>query len=348
LLPGIFVFCGKGQQSQIHEKLLVQGIAVDFDDNEYNVHVQSHDFKNPENKDQPSIKNTDVTGQTLSLALGKLKKVTGLTPLYSQNLIVLVGEEAAKKGLDKFLDFFVRYYENRLSVNLRVTKGKAKEFFDAKDNDKLIKAATIKGLANENADINILNFERDLKSDISDPVMLCMEKDEHEKIICKNLAVFSNDKLSSFLDKEETIGAQILRNVSKIGIFDVNDYEKNLSCTIESAKTEINAIMQENRPMFEINSKISVNILEFNEEFKDVKKINEKIKPIIEQKAHKICETAIKKTLISKCDIFKFGKILRNKYPKYFKNIEKNWKSYLPVLKCKLKIQVDISVIGTG
>ena len=45
-------------------------------------------------------------------------------------------------------------------------------------------------------------------------------------------------------------------------------------------------------------------------------------------------------------DVFDFGKILKNSYSSYFKNIESNWKNYLS--KCKYEVIPKVNVIITG
>ena len=60
-----------------------------------------------------------------------------------------------------------------------------------------------------------------------------------------------------------------------------------------------------------------------------------------------LCEKVISETIKESCDLFKFGKILRNSNPKYFKSIEKDWKSKtLPNIKYNIKIDSKISMIG--
>ena len=57
-----------------------------------------------------------------------------------------------------------------------------------------------------------------------------------------------------------------------------------------------------------------------------------------------LCEKSINKSLSNKCDVFKFGKILRNKNPKYFKSME--WKNILEKVKFEINVISEISVVG--
>ena len=60
-----------------------------------------------------------------------------------------------------------------------------------------------------------------------------------------------------------------------------------------------------------------------------------------------MCEKVISETIKESCDLFKFGKILRNNNPKYFKSIENDWKTQiLPSIKYNVKIESKISMFG--
>ena len=139
ILPVMFLFFGIKKQSELHEKLMIQGIAIDFEDKNYKLTVQAYDFKNPEDKNEPRTRVIESSGISISEALENLKKITGLTPLYSQNKIIIFSEDLAKNGLIKIIDFFSRYYENRPSVKLRVAKNNAGDFLKTFLDNKIVK-----------------------------------------------------------------------------------------------------------------------------------------------------------------------------------------------------------------
>ena len=168
ILPVIFFSFGIKKQNELHEKLTIQGIGIDLDNDKYKVTVQAYDYKNPEDKNEPKIKILECTGETVSEALENLKGSTGLYPFYSQNKIIIFGSSLAKKGLKKSIDFFTRYYENRPSVKLRVAENEASEIIKSKVENKEIKASEIRDLVDEKFDINILKFEENIRSSISD------------------------------------------------------------------------------------------------------------------------------------------------------------------------------------
>ena len=86
--------CSEGRQ--LHQKLIIQGIGIDNSESGYLLTVQALDFKNPANEDEPNIKTIEVEGTSLVSALENISKKTSLTPVYSQNMIIIIGESIAK------------------------------------------------------------------------------------------------------------------------------------------------------------------------------------------------------------------------------------------------------------
>ena len=141
-------------------------------------------------------------------------------------------------GLNKVLDFFSRYYENRPSVKLRVAKEFARDIIKFQSNGKPIKPIEIRDLVDEKIDTNILNFEKNIKTDISDPMLMLIEKNE-SSLLCENICIFKNDKMIKYLDKDESLGIQILKNTPKLGVYTFFIGNDKISCYIENAETKI-------------------------------------------------------------------------------------------------------------
>ena len=349
ILPVMFLFFGIKKQSELHEKLMIQGIAIDFEDKNYKLTVQAYDFKNPKDKNEPRTRVIESSGISISEALENLKKITGLTPLYSQNKIIIFSEDLAKNGLIKIIDFFSRYYENRPSVKLRVAKNNAGNFLKTFSDDKIVKASEIRDLVDEKSDTNILDFEKEVKTPISDACLMFLEKNSQNLIKCESVAVFNYDKLIKIMDKNDSIAIQILKNSPKPGIY-VFDCDKNLvSCKIENPKSKIKVRLnnENNLPEFDISVKLNANLFESEQNFENIKSMETDIEKNLNNNLKLLCEKVISETIKESCDLFKFGKILRNNNPKYFKSIENDWKTQvLPNIKYNVNIESKISMFG--
>ena len=344
ILPIIFLIFGLKKQNELHEKLMIQGIGIDFIDGLYSLTVHAYDYKNPENKNEPKNKIIECSGKTISESLENLKKITGLYPFYSQNKIIIFGSEVAKMGLNKVLDFFSRYYENRPSVKLRVAKEFAKDIIKFQSDEKPIKPIEIRDLVDEKIDTNILDFEKNTKTEISDPMLMLIEKKE-SSLLCENICIFKNDQMIKHLDKDESLGVQILKNVPKLGVYTFLIDGNKISCYLENAETKIKP--KKDISEFDINIKLTAKILESEKRFESIDQMEKKIKNNLNNKIKEICERSINECISQRSDLFNFGKISRNNNPSYFKSIESSWKNdILPNIKINLKVDSNISMIG--
>lgn len=344
VLPVVFLTFGLKKQNELHEKLMIQGIGVDFIDGLYNLTIHAYDYKNPENKNEPKNKIIECSGKTISESLENLKKTTGLYPFYSQNKIIIFGLEVAKMGLNKVLDFFSRYYENRPSVKLRVAKEFAKDIIKFQSDGKPIKPIEIRDLVDEKIDTNILDFEKDIKTEISDPMLMLVEKKE-SSLLCENICIFKNDKMIKYLNRDESLGIQILKNVPKIGIYTFLIDDNKISCYIENAETKIKP--KKDISEFDIDVKLTAKILESEKKFENVDIMEKEIKNNLNDSIKEICEKSINESISQNSDLFNFGKISRNNNPSYFKSTEPSWKNdILPHIKVNLKVNSNISMIG--
>ena len=346
IFPMIFLSFGLKKQNEIHEKLMIQGIGIDLLDNKYKVTVQAYDFKNPENKDEPKIKIIESESETVSSALQNIKKITGLYPMYSQNKLIVISEDIARKGVKNIIDFFLRFYENRPSVKLRTSKLKAEDIFKTKIDDKLIKASEIKDLVDEKFDVNILEFERALESKILSPVSFLIDKKENGQIICENIALFRDDKLVKMLSKNETLGVKILKSHSKTGVCNVELNDHNfISFELENVNTKIKLNIDENEHIkFYIDIQVSCDLIETTKVFDDTKDMINESKDAIDRHLKQICEEAINASIVEKCDILKFGKIIRNNNPNIFKKVQ--FEDYLSKAEYYIKVDSKVSMVG--
>lgn len=342
--------CTEGRQ--LHQKLIIQGIGIDTSESGYLLTVQALDFKNPANEDEPNIKNIEVEGTSLVSALENISKKTSLIPVYSQNMIIIIGESIAKNGVNKFMDFFVRHCEARPKVKLCVVEDNASEYFKIKHNNKLIKAKDIHDLIPDALNSDILHFVSNLKNKISDPYLACLstEKSESEQnIILKGVAVFSNEIFKNYLYDDDFLGLMILKGVPECGTCKIHDENLGqITCSVNKADAHTNVINDNKLSSFDINLKIKASAFSIDNKFDTC--FDENLKNSIAEKLSKkitdICYAVIHKTTDMETDILNLGRSLKNSNPEEFKKIENEWSKNLS--KCQYNLSVDTDVAITG
>lgn len=141
----VLLLGGCTQNQQLHQKLIIQGVGIEKEEKNYKVIVQALDFQNPLNENEPNTKVIETEGETVTEALDNISKQTSLTAVYSQNLMLILGEKAAKFGVNDFIDFFIRHCETRPKVKICISKT-AFDILKISPNDKSLKSKNIHDL----------------------------------------------------------------------------------------------------------------------------------------------------------------------------------------------------------
>ena len=120
-------FSGCGYR-ELQERILIQAIGVDQAREGYQVTVRAAD---------PGEEGDEVftcQGMSVLEALSNLSLSTGREPFYAHNYLVVFGRSCGEAGLDSAMDFFVRYYTTRPSVQVYLAAGEAEEILDPDEN----------------------------------------------------------------------------------------------------------------------------------------------------------------------------------------------------------------------
>jgi spore germination protein KC len=351
IIPVIF-FSGCGESQQINQKLIVQGICVDNAEAGCAVTVQALDFQNPMSKDEPDIKIIEVTGISLVEALENILKQTNLTPVYSQNLIVILGESVAKEGVSDFMDFFVRHFETRPKVKICVTKGKACELFKLKLKGKPVKAQNIHDLIPDELNSDILHFISNLKNKISDPCTAWLDigtQANGNNACMRGAGIFSGDVLKEFLGGDEAFGFMLLKGVPKFGSCVIKTEETGeVTCTVDKISSKTSVSINSGVPVFNIVLEPEISVFsmdrKFDASFSESTRLL--IRDKFSEKMSVVCEAVINKLMNLGSDPLNFGRILKNSYPEYFKNLNQEWSKYMKSCEYVIDKKTEVNIIG--
>lgn len=348
----LFLLTGCSDATQLNQKLVIQGIGIDTENNNYKVTLQALDFQNLEEENTPSIRLIELYGKTLSESLESIYRKTGLTPLYSQNLIVVIGNEVASKGVNNFIDFFIRHYEARPNVKICVSNSTASDIMSFELDEKIMSAKSIHDLIPKDINSDILHFVSNLRNKTSDPfcaALSIMTNGGRKSINMCGIGIFSDDKLLEIIKEDDYIGTLLTMGVGNIGTYNI-DIEDigNLSIGINKVSTTIYSNIND-RKEFNINVYVSSILLEVDRKswtkigIDEQKKIKEQLAVNLES----ISTNAVNKIINLRCDIFNFGKILLKCDPNYLKSIQDTWKESIMGFTYNININPEISVTGT-
>ena len=360
LIFNIFFIAGCSNIEQLDDKMIIHGVGIDRVENTFELTIQQFSVTGSNEKEE-GAQVVKTKGNSLMDAFSDLSLQTGKTPMFSQNLVLAIGEETAYNGINDILDFFVRYYESRPTVKIIIVKGKAESVLSFKKDDKLIMAKDIMAITESeriNSKVmssNIFQFAGALKNSTLDPIasIVSVERQNDEEILAANgTAVFKNDKLAGFIDTNSTRGALIINNRLNGGteVIDVESVGK-VSYSLEKSKSKVKFKLENGKPVYNIIIKINTNIYEIERDIKNQLPDNafNLMEEALISRIKTITSQAIYKSIFEyNSDIFGFGQIALKSDKEYFRTVENNWDQAMKEAKYNIYVSVKIDDTGQG
>ncbi|ADU30307.1 Ger(x)C family spore germination protein [Evansella cellulosilytica] len=273
--------------------------------------------------------------------------------------ILLIGEELAKEGVRKPLDVLSRHRESRITTQVFITEGSAKDVLSAQPQLENISAEAIRELGGRSYNIMLRDFLLEFQQKGNDPILPVVKTTENRSPIKENvaeqveiskLAIFKGDKLHFFTNKEETAGVDWLLSIMEGHeyTFVVNEEKKEtFTVFIKEANCTIDYDLNDEEPFFKIDIKTSgigvENVSDINlEERGGYEKLNELMNEQIKQEVTSI----IDHTLSEGIDSFGFGWHLHRRERKIWKELEQHWQEKLPNIDYEITINSSVELPG--
>lgn len=355
----IFALTGCFNYTELNQMGIVSSIGIDKKDGKYIVSAQ---VMNAKENDESQDSQITVYEQKGDSVLAALREITLKSPrkLFGGHLSkIVLSEEVAKEGIINIMDTFQRLTEVRNEFAITVVKNQkasdvlkvltttetvpaeyAKLTLDSADNysgltystksDEFVALYLKKFIDPSIPVIKIENFKK--KGTTMDNVTTSNPISKIE--IDSKMAITKNGKLKGYLNKNETIGYNFIRNQIQQMIIPVKCDNKNFaSITINNNKTKNKVQKKKNEYIITLNMNSNGMITEYNcdDNINDEKNII-KIEKKTEKQIKKYVKMAIKKQNKEKSQFLGLKRIIYLDYPKY-KNEKYN---------IKIKVNVDL------
>lgn len=339
----ICTMCGCGGR-ELYERLIIHGIGVDADGDEFVVTVRSS--VSPEDDGEEYFK---CRGRTVLEALNSLGLSTGRKPFYAHNYLVVFGKACAEKGLDRCLDFFVRYYNTRPAVQMYLAQGIAEEILSFKKDDKYLKMSELQQLGDSTRDtgrtvgVEILDFVNGVKRQGGSAVLPVLQADD-DGLKISATAYFSGYKLKGLLDLNLTRGYLAVKDKITDGEAVITtESHGTVTLTISKSSGDIKFI-QGDVPGFEVNVTVSADVSAISNgraqlENSGYGAVEHRLAEELEGEIYSALEQTV---LEDGCDIFGLGALIYRKQPQLWLSIKDDWQTLMKA--CDFKISVTAKV----
>lgn len=353
------------------QNILIAGVDVNGDDIILTVLVDSVSAGGKAGEEQIKYKLFQTTAKTVFEADDMLHKFMEKRPSWNHTKYVLLGEEAARSGIDRLLSFFCEDDETRILYRIAVVKGMAAGDFLEQVNtptedladyfDTLFSAVTQTG---ESRELHLINYAIHTQTpwvsvympvfDLNpNPVQSEGAKgsggdtgpvERKDLVVLNGFALFDEDRLAGFMGGDISRGLNIITNDIDNSGLSIEDQQGNgvgLELIVSNSSID---------PKFNpLSAAISVSV-QFNlTEYHRIEPLNEKDILYLEQQANKrICDEIYKTIQCMqqlKSDPARIMDAFYHKDPVRWQSIKSDWKNIFSNL--EINIEVNSKIMNT-
>ena len=310
-------------------------------------------------------------GKTIEEAAGNLAAKVPRKVFWDHCMILIVGEEMARKGMNLIIDFFLRSREPRETMWLIVAEGEAKDFLETYANLEKSSAQAMGSLnkIKTGYSVRLWEFAEMLANKGIQPVAPRVEvKKEagitpgpgqgqetrlpaHKQVGIYGVGVFKGEKLIGWLDDYATSGLIWLKGESLKGavvVPDPGEPDKGVSIAIRRNSLRVVPEYDGKNLRFYVKVKIEGDMVEQQSRGdlakKEMIKVLEKeLAEEIKKRASAALEKAQKEYV---ADIFGFGEVFRRKYKKAWQELQDGWNTALAGAEVNLEIEANVREVG--
>jgi len=327
--------CSVVKGVELSRRLIIEAIGIDKRDGVTAVTLQTLDTHSAGTGSDPSsggdlVKLYVFTGRSVGEALSQVQSATGLTPLYSQARVLVLGMELAKDNISESVDFFLREYNARSDILIAVAEEEAYKIVSADLGSSVPDATIIEDALNYGSDngfcysVALYKFMNLVLSatDIAYCPIIGLEDSADPEIKepkISGTAFFRYASLAFTADNEITRGCMFLTDSIKKTSVTVNGNEGLYTLEVISSATKIKTERNQSGYDFKINVKLKCDITEFVSG--DFNSVGEKQALDAKDAGTKYFEELLKKSYNrifdgEKADICRFCRRALLKYPK--------------------------------
>ncbi len=342
----------------VDQRSFVMGIAFDLAETEdrYVMTIELpvlSGFASQSSGEGPKSVMFSTVGTSVAQMATHFESRTWRELFFGHTQAIIISEDAARKSIRPFLDFFDRNPRIDRRLTLFISQGEAQEIFKTKDpREDLVSVylnQMLETLTNT-ARVVKMNFQdslRNLESN-GDTILPRVRSSGTEAVIAGG-ALIKDYKLIAWLGENETRAAAFLYNNVSGGLIVVNVDDNLYAYAMRSASSETKAKLKDNQLIFEIEVKSEGDIIEvYYEEAQgpsafDIAKIEDKLNQLI---ANEILHLVTKLQDL-KTDPIGFDRLVFRSYPKFWKEHAKDWKDKI-FPQAKFEIKTTFRVRRTG
>ncbi len=360
----IIMLSGCWNYRETNQFYLVGGVSVDYNQKEGDYILGVEAVKVTGAEAQPEGEMYYARGRTLFDGIRDFVIKAGRRLYWGHAKVLVISKGIAETGIAKILDIAFRDAEISSDMWVLISgEDSAGDILEAKRREmhnlnsyQIMHTMGLRKHSSKYYDFKLWQTVKDLYQEGISPVLpiakLYGGKGGGERIDISGTAVLKGDIMVGVLDEIETQTLLILKKKLKGGVITVpitaGNSKLKTTLKVYESKTKIEPVIKDDNIRVLVDSKITVGISELD----GVLNITDRnIRRQIELQSGELIEQRIN-SLVKKVqneyrsDIFGFGRIIIDKYPKFWKNKQREWDKLFPGIEMETKVEVIIKNIS--
>lgn len=365
-LSALIFLSGCWDSRELDELAIVFGVGVDQEDNDLQLTVEvakpaqmlSGGKSSPSGGGKEPVLVTHSSGRTVFDAVRNARSQSSRQLYFPNNEVVVLGHNLAKQGIYPALDFFLRDHEPRATTWVLVAEDKARDIFGSKYKLENTAGSTLEkitelGTLSKVTGINVQEVNASMM-DKSEAYLIPMvgvtgQGEEMRLKMDGTAGVFIKDKMVGTMNSRETRGVKWVKgevkNASVVSTMK-NDTE-TMSSEISLNESSIKVVLERGRPKVQVEINTEGNVSDQSgtidlSTHQDMQKANEATALAI--KGEVLASIAKAKSL--NADVFGFGQVFGQTYPKEWQKMESSWLKDFQDLEVTVLVRVNLWRIG--
>lgn len=284
------------------------------------------------------------------------------------NDLVLIGQKTARAGIQDTLDFMLRHKDIRLRTWIFVSRQEATEVLSGlPETEQLLSQEISEILTKSSPDVSeILPVDLRMFTEAlitpgweavapvvvpinpREPLGGPREKKEPSQVIAlEGMAVFLEDKLVGFLSLLESKGFLYIIGKSRGGVIPVKvpgAGAEEVSFVMTRSSSKIKPVIRAGRLEIDVTIRTEADVGEVSGKLEvGDPKVIEKLDRVFSETVRKLTQKTLDKAQKQyKADIFGFGSQVHKEFPRYWREIEKEWYDMYPELPVNIKVEGQV------